>query len=269
MNQLGQGDTPVPHVGTTLRAPKTAELIANHLRRRIVTGELAVGETLSPEAELVEHFGVSRPTLREAFRILETESLIGVRRGSRGGARVMQPDPSVAARHVALLLQLQGTTLRDVHQARLITEPVCAGLLAARRTKQDLVDLRASLATWDDLLAERLDDLNAATWSRATWRFHELILKRCGNKTLAVQGEVLADIVAAHVEKIVARGRNTRADIREDFAASSPSYQRFIELVEARDREGAEAHWRRHLEAAEPYLWLDDDPGPSVVDLFG
>ncbi|WP_245925861.1 hypothetical protein [Nocardia nova] len=63
-----------------------------------------------------------------------------MRRGSRGGARVLEPDPMVAARHVGLLLQLQGTTIRDVYEARMVTEPVCARMLAERRTEQDLAD---------------------------------------------------------------------------------------------------------------------------------
>src|SRR3546814_17210280 len=89
----------------------------------------------------MEQFGVSRPTLREAFRILEAESLIGVRRGSRGWAQVLEPDPSIATRHVGLLLQLQGATIKDVYDDRMATAPVCAGLLARSRTTQDLADL--------------------------------------------------------------------------------------------------------------------------------
>ena len=111
---------PAARIGTVVRAPKTGELIAAHLRRRIVRGELRAGETLPAESQLMEQFGVSRPTLREAFRILEAETLISVRRGSRGGARVVAPDTSVAARYVGLLLQMQGATINDVYEARMI-----------------------------------------------------------------------------------------------------------------------------------------------------
>ena len=109
-------------VGTLVRAPKTAELIATHLRRQIVRGDLTPGETLPPEHQLMEQYGVSRPTLREAFRILEAETLINVRRGVRGGARVLAPDASVAARTIGVLLQMQGTTIDDVYEARMISE---------------------------------------------------------------------------------------------------------------------------------------------------
>src|SRR3954451_21022363 len=132
-------------VGRVLRAPKTAELIAADLRRQIVRGDLASGATLPSEVQLMEQYGVSRPTLREAFRILESESLIGVRRGSRGGAQVLAPDVAVATRSVGLLLQVHGTTIDDVYQARMICEPACARLLAGRRTEQDLSDLREVL----------------------------------------------------------------------------------------------------------------------------
>src|ERR1044072_6044836 len=76
-------------IGVTklVRAPKTAELIADQLRSSIVRGVLKKGDSLPTEVELVKQFGVSRPTLREAFRILESESLIVVWRGSRGGGR--------------------------------------------------------------------------------------------------------------------------------------------------------------------------------------
>src|SRR6266542_5242241 len=86
-------------ISSEIRAPKTAELVAAQLRRRIVKGELREGDALPPETVLMEQFGISRPTLREAFRVLEAESLITIRRGSRGGARIRTPSEEVAAHH--------------------------------------------------------------------------------------------------------------------------------------------------------------------------
>ncbi|MEU4657424.1 FadR/GntR family transcriptional regulator [Streptomyces sp. NPDC023723] len=255
-------------VGQTVRAPKTAELIASQLRRRIVHGELKPGETLPPEVQLMEQFGVSRPTLREAFRILETEMLISVRRGSRGGAQVMAPDSSVAARHVGLLLQLQGTTVDDVYEARMIAEPACARLLAKRRTKQDLADLEAVVAELQSAVESKDDDLpDPALWSRLTYRFHELIMERSGNKTMAVQGAVLQEIVATHLEMRVSRNFD-QTESPERFQRAIKAYKRLVTLVEARDAEGAERHWRSHMKVAGTYLLKDDLHNKPVVDLF-
>ena len=79
--------------GDKVRVPKVAELVAAEIRRLIVRGEVEEGAALLPESELMVEFGVSRPTLREAFRILESESLISVTRGSRGGARTLSYHP--------------------------------------------------------------------------------------------------------------------------------------------------------------------------------
>src|SRR5256885_7189092 len=76
------------HERLSVRVPKAAELVAGHVRSQIVRGELSEGDALPPESALMEQFDISRPTLREAFRILESEGLITVRRGARGGARV-------------------------------------------------------------------------------------------------------------------------------------------------------------------------------------
>src|SRR5436305_6464125 len=112
------------------RVPKTAELVARDLRTKIVRGELKDGDTLSAEGELVERYSVSRPTLREALRSLESEGLLTVTRGSRGGPRVHPPDPRLAARHLGLVLQHRGTTLADLFGARVLIEPSCVHLVA-------------------------------------------------------------------------------------------------------------------------------------------
>jgi GntR family transcriptional repressor for pyruvate dehydrogenase complex len=252
---------PPAQIGTVVRAPKTGELIATHLRRQIVRGELRPGETLPAESHLMEQFGVSRPTLREAFRILEAETLISVRRGSRGGARVVAPDASVAARYVGLLLQIQGATINDVY------EPPCARLLAENRTDEDLAKLTQVV---DELKAEVAAKKpfipDPYVWSRLTYRFHELILEGCGNKTMAIQGAVLQDIVATHLRtKIAQRDDN---DTDERFQRVIRSYTKLISLVKARNAAAAEKHWRSHMEAAAVYLLKDDLKTKPVVDLF-
>src|ERR1700734_809644 len=116
-----------------LRVPKAAELVAARIRGQIIRAELKEGDALPAESELMETFGVSRPTLREAIRVLEMESLLRMRRGSRGGAVVTAPDPTVAARAVGVLLQLRGVTLRDTHEARTMIEPMAARHIAESR----------------------------------------------------------------------------------------------------------------------------------------
>ena len=260
------------YVGQVVRAPKTAELIATMYRRQIVRGELRPGDTLPSEQQLMEQFGVSRPTLREAFRILEAEDLISVKRGSRGGARVTQPSLSVAARYVGLLLQVQGTTIADVYEARMVLEPACARLLARRRTKQDLADLTACIEELRAAQAGRpgtaqLDAPEPALWSRQAARFHELIMQRSGSKTLAVQGGVLQDIVATHLTLALSRDR-AKDDELANFRRNVRSYEKLVALVEERDETGAEQHWRAHMEAAGQRLLREDLQSRSVVDLF-
>jgi GntR family transcriptional regulator, transcriptional repressor for pyruvate dehydrogenase complex len=266
------------YIGQVVRAPKTAELIATLYRRQIVRGELRPGDTLPSEQQLMEQFGVSRPTLREAFRILEAEDLISVKRGSRGGARVTQPSLSVAARYVGLLLQVQGTTIADVYEARMVLEPACARLLARRRTKQDLADLNACIdelrgaveAGQPGTAQPGTVPLNApepALWSSRAARFHELIMQRSGSKTLAVQGGVLQDIVATHLALALSRDHG-RDDELVNFRRNVRSYEKLVALVEERDGPGAEQHWRAHMEAAGQRLLREDLQSRSVVDLF-
>ena len=86
----------------TTSAPRASAVVVSEIRRRIVSGELSEGEALPSEARLMERYRVSKPTIREAWRVLESEGLIIVRRGALGGAMVRTPSPTSVARQAGI-----------------------------------------------------------------------------------------------------------------------------------------------------------------------
>jgi GntR family transcriptional regulator, transcriptional repressor for pyruvate dehydrogenase complex len=253
-------------IGQNIRPLKTGEMIASYLRSKIVRGELAEGDCLPSEVELMRQFDVSRPTLREAFRILETESLIQLRRGARG-ARIIAPSVEVAARYVGLLMQTSGTTVSDVYEARSLLEPVAAGLLAARRTPQDLADLTACADDLEHLIESGQPPADVAAWTRRSQRFHDLLMERAGNKTLALQSLVLREVVDTHL-LLASRQPGMVALPGAAFARVVRSHRKLIILVEARDAAGAEAHWRTHMDVAARSLLPEQLKAATVLDIF-
>jgi DNA-binding FadR family transcriptional regulator len=243
-----------------VQVPKMADLIAAQLRREIVHGEFASERGLPAESALIERFGVSRPTLREAFRILESESLITVRRGAHGGARVNAPDGATAARYAALILEYRGATLRDIYDARSVIESPCAGLLARRRTAADLARLRAAAK-----------DANEATDPLARihlqTEFHALVVDLSGNTTLSMVSGMLRNI-ADRVTWDAVRNQRERPLAEHADQHGNRAHNKLIGLIEAHDADGADMLWRRHLDAAEDYVLTYGVSGKTVLDLL-
>jgi GntR family transcriptional repressor for pyruvate dehydrogenase complex len=241
-----------------VRVPKAAELVAADLRRQIIRGQLVDGDTLPPESELMTQFGVSRPTLREAFRVLESESLITIRRGARGGARVQPPGREVAARYTSFTLEYRGVTIRDVYDARAALEVPSVGKLARDRTDGDLAILADALNR-QDAVAE-----NAHESIRLHGDFHTLVVRLAGNQTLTLLNEMLHDIVEV-ANTSLQPSTGSAVDLARE--STNKTHRRMVEYIRARDVRRAEDLWRRHLAEAEGYL-LGDDVVSTVSDLL-
>ncbi|MGB8403230.1 MAG: FCD domain-containing protein [Mycobacterium sp.] len=250
-----------------VRAPKTAELIADQLRSRIVRGVLKKGDALPTEIELVKQFGVSRPTLREAFRILESESLIAVRRGSRGGILVTSPETSVAARDFGLLLQMSSTTLADVYDARKAFEPAAVEMLTKHATADDVAALQAAVGALAVLVNDGIEHADFGEWSEATFRFHDVIMERCGNNTLALFGAVLREVTTRHLSRAAATSTD-RAEIEKKFKQTIRAFSKLTTLVEAGQPDEARTFWTNHMEKASRGLLWGNLATETVVDLF-
>jgi DNA-binding FadR family transcriptional regulator len=229
--------------------PKSAELVARDLRSKIVRGELKDGDSLPAEGELVTRYSVSRPTLREALRILESEALLTVTRGSRGGPRVHMPDPRLAARHFGLVLQSRGTTLADIYGARLLIEPSCVHLVATTVKRKALTALaeileqqRAALAANDD-----------AQHARASARFHRALIELTGNGPLILLMSMLTHIYERHVSTTALAANVQRFD-SASRQRGLKAHEKLLGLIEAGDGDGAETFWRKHLESIDKLI---------------
>lgn len=240
------------------RPREKPQQIADELRSLIVAGALAEGDSLGHEPDLVERFGVSRPSLREALRILEAEGLVTVVRGVRGGVVVHQPDGRTTARAAALLLQARNVSLADVFQARSLIEPIAAMTIATTRGRKAAVnELRALIADEVDAIEdpERFGATNA--------RFHERLVELAGNQTLGIVAEMLNEIVARAVVAVSGTDGAGSVAVRRRGIRSQ---ERLLELLDAGDGAAAEAHWRAHMQAVGRVML--GQAAATVVDLM-
>jgi len=226
----------------TTRSREKPEIIADELRALIVNGEVAEGESLGREPDLVERFGVSRPSLREALRILEAEGLITVVRGVLGGVVVRAPDVRGTARTASILLASRNVTLGDVHDARSVIEPAAARILATSPGRKQAV---AELRVLVDRQAEVVEDPLA--FGAANAAFHERLVVLAGNQTLAIVAEMLNEVVARAVTE-VSRQRSARDSVTVRKRGIR-SQERLLELIGVGAGIEAEDHWRAHMAA--------------------
>ena len=240
-----------------IRVPKMAELVADNIRNRILDGELQEGDSLPSEGKLLEAFNISRPTLREAFRVLETEKLISVSRGSRSGATVHAPKIDSVSRYMTYVMRANNTPISDIYDARLAIEPFAVRRLAEKRPKETVERLRQE--------AQRLEVLNNAEKHEEVTigltEFHRVLVEVGGNQTLHFLVELINDIMRAHQIQHLSLRPFSSEEQRKRSQKGIKSFFRLIEYIENGDVDGAERHWRLHLEKTNE-IWVSD---PKVL----
>ena len=216
--------------------PNAASQIAAQIRKQIVMGDLTEGELLPSEPEMVKRFGVSRPTLRQAFRILETEHLITVQRGSRGGTTVLRPSTKLGRRYLSDLLRHRKTTVGDVLTARLMIEPAAVAQLARQRDQSALEALHALVAD------QNSDDDEIA--SSAADQFHIRLVELAANPILTQYCQLLHYLIRGHVRQLASQPRDAELKLAH---RSVEAHAKLVDLVAAGAVHAAVDHWRAHL----------------------
>jgi DNA-binding FadR family transcriptional regulator len=245
---------------TGMIGPRTAsETVAEQIRGRIATRTLAPGDMLPSERTLLDEFGVARPTMREALRILESDGLVTIVRGVHGGARVSEPDVTTLARRAGLHLQTRGVHLGDLMAAIRVIQPGAVALAAGAATPEQIGDLRAQVGK-----VAAAEDLGSFT-EEATEFLHAL-LHASGNQTLAFIASLLNRLMRVEARAYVGEHAPEHdPDEQAEFRAwCVEQYAHLVDLIEAGRADEAEAFWRVHLQVMPPSV--DDTSALTIYE---
>ncbi|AWK75164.1 GntR family transcriptional regulator [Rhodococcus oxybenzonivorans] len=213
---------------------KTARLVAGRIVQDIGDEGLS---RLPSEAELLERYEVSRPSLREALRILEMYGVISIRPGPGGGTRVNQVASSQFASASSLYFHLLGLTLRNVLNTRLQVEPLMARL-ASERVKSGI--------PWDPDEADGIGD-NAESGS-----FHFSVARFTGDPILLLFADGLRSIYV-----------DESADEKIPREELPVSHDQIADAIKSGDSEKAERLMRDHIRS---YVDALEKNCPEVLD---
>lgn len=234
-----------------VQAPKLSHLVAEDLRARIAKGELATGDSLPSESELLTQFGISRPTLREALRVLESDSLIRLGRGARTGATVLGPSVEAAARHSAMYLASHGTTLAEIHQVRMLIEPSLAAMLAQRAKKDHIKALLQCV----NAQQEGLQAKDYAAVVAAVTDFHAVMVRSSENRALGLLSGVLQEMsVKVYPKMLVTGSASERQAARRRTEQSAAAHRKLLELITHNKSNEAEEFWREYMQDTDAFL---------------
>ncbi len=129
-----------------VKVNRISQNIAKQIRGAILAGELTIGEQLPPEKDFAKHFGVSKSSLREAYRALEAYGLLEIRQGMSGGAFVKKVDFSTVKDSLVNYFFFQNPGLKSYTQVRTFIEPQVVRICAKKITAEDIEYLEKNIS---------------------------------------------------------------------------------------------------------------------------
>ena len=232
--------------------PSVAEMVADVIRSQIVDGTLPDGSMLPKQDQLISEFQVSRPSFREALRILDSEGLISVRRGNVGGAQVHAPTPENAARTLGLVLQARNVALDDLAAALAVIEPACAAHCAQRPDRNAVLvpELRAL-----NIRCRAVKPHDMAGAALIFQEFHQAIIDGCGNATLVIVIGALESLWSHHKKAWAAYAEDVGAGPEPNLRASVvAAHEEITDAIEAGDAARAHQLVVAHLATVSPMV---------------
>jgi GntR family transcriptional repressor for pyruvate dehydrogenase complex len=122
----------------SVKSNRISEYIISQIRNAVFEGKLKPGDRLQPEHQLMETFGVSKATLREALRGLELLGFLQVRKGVEGGAIITEVDIKPALGCLTNYLHFKNPSISDLTQVRILLESYCAEKAAPAITSEEI-----------------------------------------------------------------------------------------------------------------------------------
>ena len=174
---------------TPVQTRRTFEEAADQIAEKVRTGELRTGDRLPGERSLAAQMEISRPTLREAVKVLVDAGVLEVRRGPGGGMYVATDVvPTELVRHSA---SLRLAEIAAVLEARRMLEPQVAQLAAERATEEDLEAMERSIEAMRRIVEGGWHQRHEDRFLQLDVQFHLALARAAGNPTVETLMRIL------------------------------------------------------------------------------
>ncbi len=217
-----------------IRSRRLSQIVVDQITGLIEEGRLTVGDQLPSERQLVQQLGISRASVREALRLLESQGLVEVL-GGKGAFVVGAVSKANALPGLMVWLEEHHEEVLDVLEVRAILESHAAYLGAQRGSPQMVVQLR-------DVVTEMISCVEQGGLvdaTRADRKFHHLLYEASGNRFLKLLGDgIVATLFGPRYSTLRIPGRAQQ---------SAEEHRLVMEAIAARDPEAASKAIRQHL----------------------
>jgi GntR family transcriptional repressor for pyruvate dehydrogenase complex len=218
-----------------IKSTRIYEEIIRQVKQMIAEGRLKRGDRLPPERDLAEKFVVSRTSVREALRALESLGLIEIRPGE--GTFVRQVSVEALIEPLALVILSQREAIAELFEARRLLEPLIAGLAARRATPDEIQEM-------ERILDEQAKEVAAGKSGVAQdAEFHAAMATAAHNRAITRIVHAVMDLLTqSREESLNTPGRATR---------SHEDHRRVLAAIASRQSEAAERAMADHIAAVE------------------
>lgn len=228
-----------------IKSTRIYQEIVRQVKGMIAEGRLKSGDQLPPERELAEKFVVSRTSVREALRALESLGLVEIRPGE--GTFVREVSIETLIEPLALIMVSQREAIGELFEARRLLEPTIAALAATRATPEEIHEMERILEQQAKEIA------TGKTGLAEDAAFHAAIGTAAHNRAITRIAHAVMDLLTqSREESLNTPGRPNR---------SHEDHLRIVAAIAARDDAGARRAMLDHLEAVETLVL-----GPEARD---
>jgi DNA-binding FadR family transcriptional regulator len=237
------------HLITPIKKTRVAEEVADRIRVLMLDGTFPPGEPLPSERHLAERFGVSRGSIRDALRTLETIGLLETRHGQGTFPHELSVDRLVAP--LASVMAYRSDLQDELLDVRRMFEPAVARVAALRATEEDLADLQRIL----DTQRQKLKTSQSAIVEDTA--FHAILARATRNRVIMSIMATLNDLlVESRTQSLLQKGRPAR---------SVDGHEAVVAALRRRDAEGASQAMYNHIDQiADLQLHAQKGPNPPA-----
>lgn len=203
-----------------VRRVRAYEAVVEQVEVAIRNGDLMPGDRLPSERDLMKQFQLSRSTIREALRVLESKGLVRSRAADQRGVEVLVFSTHSLSQSIDSLVQFERLTVPDLVFFRMLVEGTLAGLAARFRGEEDLAKLQTSIEH-----AREAAGSDGEAFILADVAFHEAISEIAGDPMLIVCNQVVRSSVQNLIAEKIASGKHKRVQMLEAVQRHEALYE--------------------------------------------